>query len=83
MISKIGFLTAAFADLRSHDCLWTTAGHTIRIANLYGPCGGTDADLMETSALARSALIRAEAGGGGPAVILGDYNSAMHDLPCA
>ncbi len=34
VISKIGYLTAAFADLRSHDCLWTTAGHTIRIANL-------------------------------------------------
>ncbi len=37
VISKIGHLTAAYAGVRSHDCHWTTAGHTIRIANLYGP----------------------------------------------
>ena len=82
-IAKVGHLTAAFSCERAQDCLWTTAGHTVRVANLYGPSGGTDRELLETGLLTREALVRAEAGGAGPALIAGDFNALPQDLPCA
>ncbi len=75
IITKVGHLTASFSGPRGHDSLWTTAGRTIRVANIYGPSSGLEGDLLVTGCLTRDALLRAEEAGGGLANICPLYTS--------
>ena len=83
IIAKLGHLTQSHREERCHEVLWSTAGHTIRVVNIYGPSGNAEWDVLTTGALARNAIIRAEAGGGGPSIIMGDFNTVFADLTCA
>ena len=69
---------------RSIDVLWRPGNSApTHLTCIYGDVASTVAATMHTSSLARDALQRATLRGPLPALIAGDFNRALDDLPCA